>query len=130
MSDHDQPPTAPLSSEYRQEWERARERMRVEVGNQKYETWFSALELLRREANVLHLTMPTKFLRNWMNQHYLELIRARIAAEFRGVDKVIIVRHGSVLRVKLSRPNDDDAPRGVRPLAILEVMTSTLGKVP
>ncbi len=64
--------------------------MRAEVGDQKYETWFSALELQRREANVVHLTMPTKFLRNWMNQHYLELIRARIAAEFRGVDKVII----------------------------------------
>ncbi len=90
MSYDVQPPTAVLSSEYRQEWERARERMRVEVGDQKYETWFSALELLRRETNVVYLTMPTKFLRNWMNQHYLELIRARIAAEFRGVDKVII----------------------------------------
>jgi len=89
MSDDHQSPGL-LASEYRQEWERARERMRVEVGNQKYETWFSALELLRREDNLLYLTMPTKFLRNWMNQHYLELIRARIAAEFKGVDKVII----------------------------------------
>lgn len=67
MSDDDHPPTALLSIEYKQEWERARERMRVEVGDQKYETWFSALELLRRETNVLYLTMPTKFLRNWMN---------------------------------------------------------------
>jgi len=112
MSDDDQPPTAPLSSEYRQEWERARERMRVEVGNQKYETWFSALELLRREANVLHLTMPTKFLRNWMNQHYLELIRARIAAEFRGVDKVIIEVRTPNPKMK---PAQDAAP-GLRSL--------------
>ncbi|ARN82531.1 chromosomal replication initiator protein DnaA [Methylocystis bryophila] len=90
MSDDDHLPAGSLSSEYRQEWERARERMRIEVGDQKYETWFSALELLRREGSLLYLTMPTKFLRNWMNQHYLELIRARIAAEFKGVDKVII----------------------------------------
>src|SRR5271165_5441174 len=31
---------------------------------------------------------------------------------------MVIVRHGSVLRVKHSRPNDDDAPRGVRRFAI------------
>jgi len=89
MSDDRQPPGL-FSNENRQQWDRARERMRAEVGDQKYDTWFSALELLRQEDSLVYLTMPTKFLRNWMNQHYLELIRARIAAEFKGVDKVVI----------------------------------------
>ena len=89
MSD-DRQPLSLFSNENRQQWDRARERMRAEVGDQKYETWFSALELLRQEDGLLYLTMPTKFLRNWMNQHYLELIRARVAAEFKGVDKVVI----------------------------------------
>lgn len=71
-------------------WERVRRRLRAELGDAAYNSWFTRLEVDRVEANALHLSVPTKFLKSWMQSHYLDRIKARIATEFENVDRVTI----------------------------------------
>jgi len=71
-------------------WERCRELLRAEVGEECFNSWFTTLEPAGIEGDVLHLTVPTKFLRSWMHAHYIDRVRKRVVAEFPNVQRVTI----------------------------------------
>ena len=65
--------------------------MRAEVGDASYESLgFKGLELHRVANGALTLTVPTKFLKSWIQLHYLDRIKVRALAEFSGLDRVTI----------------------------------------
>ena len=92
MSDNKQPQSCSpdFSREDLQRWERVRQRLRAELGDAAYDSWFARLELDRVDDRAVHLTVPTKFLKSWMHTHYLDRVRARVVAEFSGVERVTI----------------------------------------
>ncbi|HXY59357.1 MAG TPA: chromosomal replication initiator protein DnaA, partial [Methylocystis sp.] len=63
---------------------------RAELGEATFESWFARLELDAVEAGVVRLTVPTKFLKTWVQSRYQERIKARVVAEFPSVDRVSI----------------------------------------
>ena len=72
----------PVSSEHMLRWERVRHRLRAELGDAIYNSWFTQLELENVDSDGVHLSVPTKFLKSWMHAHYFDRIRTRVAAEF------------------------------------------------
>jgi chromosomal replication initiator protein len=48
------------------------------------------LELERIDGGAVHLTVPTKFLKSWVQSHYAPRIKARVAGEFSKVERVVI----------------------------------------
>jgi chromosomal replication initiator protein len=105
LSDH-QPASNELSSADRQKWERVRGRLRAELGDAVYNSWFARLELETVKGGALLLTVPTKFLKSWIQSHYADRIRARLCSEFADTDRVIIdVRSPS----RRSRAKEADA---------------------
>ncbi|MBY6242956.1 chromosomal replication initiator protein DnaA [Methylosinus sp. Sm6] len=88
-SDH-QPSPSELSSADRQKWERVRGRLRAELGDAIYNSWFARLELETVKDAAILLTVPTKFLKSWIQSHYADRIKARLCAEFAGTDRVVI----------------------------------------
>jgi len=78
------------ASAHRQSWERARGRLRDELGDAVYNSWFARLELERVDANAVLLTVPTKFLKSWLQSHYGDCLKARLCAEFPSVNRVTI----------------------------------------
>lgn len=101
-SDH-QPVSNGISNADRQKWERARSRLRAELGDAVYNSWFARLELEAIEGNAISLTVPTKFLKSWIQSHYADRIKTRVCAEFEGVDRVAIEVRSSARR---SKPRD------------------------
>ncbi len=89
MSDSKTPQSNDYTNEDLQRWERVRRRLRAELGDAIYGSWFTRLELEKVEGAGVHLTVPTKFLRSWMQAHYLDRIKARVLSEF-GMDRVTI----------------------------------------
>ncbi len=71
-------------------WERVRHRLRAELGDAIYDSWFTQLELENVDINGVHLSVPTKFLKSWMHTHYFDRIRTRVAAEFTKAERVTI----------------------------------------
>lgn len=89
MSDHRETSGA-VSAEDHSRWERVRHRLRAELGDAVYNSWFTRLELERVDAGAMHLSVPTKFLKSWVQSHYAPRIKARVASEFSKVERVVI----------------------------------------
>jgi chromosomal replication initiator protein len=62
-------------------WARFCARLRAEVGDAVYSSWFTRLELDRLDDGCAVLSVPTKFLKSWIQAHYLEKLRAALIAE-------------------------------------------------
>lgn len=79
-----------ISAEDQKRWERVRERLRAELGDAVYNSWFTRLELDAVGPDALHLSVPTKFLKSWVQSHYAARIKARAGNEFDRIDRVVI----------------------------------------
>jgi chromosomal replication initiator protein len=74
-------------------WMRLRARLRAEVGEDVFNSWFPRMELVDASDGVAHLSVPTKFLKSWVNAHYREKLRRLFQEQNCGVEDVeIIVR--------------------------------------
>ena len=45
-------------------WTRVRERLRAEVGDDVYSSWFARMELDGSEGDTVKLSVPTRFLKS------------------------------------------------------------------
>ncbi|QEL24352.1 chromosomal replication initiator protein DnaA [Bosea sp. F3-2] len=62
-------------------WERVRRRLRAELGEDVFSSWFGRLELAGIVEGVAYLTVPTRFLKSWLEAHYAERLRVNCMAE-------------------------------------------------
>jgi len=83
-------------------WARACRRLRVELGEAVYGSWLAGLELVRIENGVAYVSVPTKFLKSWIQSHYTDRVRAALSSEFGGIDKLNVeVRSSTKIRTPL-----------------------------
>ncbi|QGM96038.1 chromosomal replication initiator protein DnaA [Methylocystis parvus] len=111
-----------ISAEDQKRWERVRERLRAELGDAVYNSWFTRLELERLASETAHLTVPTKFLKSWVQSHYATRIKARVSGEFKGVERVIIDVRSSARK---ARARDSGSEKDSEATPILNVAEKT-----
>jgi chromosomal replication initiator protein len=71
-------------------WARICRRLRAELGEDVFTSWFGRLELDRLAEPVAFLSVPTKFLKSWIQSHYTDRLAAAISTEFSGIKQIII----------------------------------------
>jgi chromosomal replication initiator protein len=71
-------------------WARVCQRLRAEFGEDVYSSWFARLELDRIDRGVACCSVPTKFLKSWIQSHYNDRLLPVIASEFSDVRGVSI----------------------------------------
>ena len=77
-------------------WRRARERLRASLGDDVFNSWFASLRLETIVAGRARFSVSTRFLKSWIDGHYLDKLLAAFAAEWPGVEVVeIFVRNFS-----------------------------------
>jgi chromosomal replication initiator protein len=91
-------------------WERVRERLRAELGDAVYNSWFTRLEVDRVEGATIYLTVPTKFLKSWVQSHYASRIKTRVSSEFDGIERVSIDVRTSARRMKTREAGAEREP--------------------
>ncbi len=74
--------TQALSPENDENWRRLRGRLRAEVGDAAYNSWLRQLDLTSARDGRLMLTLPTRFMRDWVISHYAEKIKSLWKDEF------------------------------------------------
>ncbi|CAN7174239.1 chromosomal replication initiator protein DnaA [Rhizobium sp. LjRoot30] len=68
-------------------------RLKAQVGQDVYASWFARLKLHSVSKSVVRLTVPTTFLKSWINNRYIDLITGIFQAEDPEILKVeILVR--------------------------------------
>ncbi|MDE2361669.1 MAG: chromosomal replication initiator protein DnaA [Hyphomicrobiales bacterium] len=87
-------------------WKRVCRRLRAELGDAKFDSWFGRIELDRVDGRAAFLSVPTKFLKSWIQLHYLDRIRAICATEMPEVVEIDI-RVRSSTRAPLRAPRNE-----------------------
>jgi chromosomal replication initiator protein len=88
-------------------WARACRRLRSELGEDVFTSWFGRLELDAITEGIAFLSVPTRFLKSWIESHYADRVLAVLSAE------TPIVKGVSVCVRSSTRPAH--APRPLRP---------------
>src|SRR5690349_6238033 len=57
-------------------WARVCDRLRKEIGDKAFKTWFGEVELGELKAGKLRLYAPTRFVRDWVSRHYGDRVLA------------------------------------------------------
>ncbi|WP_294535600.1 chromosomal replication initiator protein DnaA [uncultured Rhodoblastus sp.] len=76
-------------------WARFCARLRTEVGDAVYTSWFTRLELDRIDDGCAVLSVPTKFLKSWIQAHYLEKLRGALIAEIPQAHEIALDLRGT-----------------------------------
>ena len=72
------------------------QQLRIRLGSEVYQSWFGRLMLDEAGRSVVRLSVPTPFLRNWINNHYLALIEELWKVEEPGLLRVEIIVRSAV----------------------------------
>ncbi len=84
-------------------WERVRSRLRAELGEDVFSSWFARVDLEGMDAGVVRLSVPTVFLKGWIKSHYGERLLALWQQEDKEVRRVDLARR-SALRIVADEP--------------------------
>ena len=57
-------------------WNRVRERLKSNVGDDIFNSWFARMELEAIEGDTVRLSVPTRFLKSWVQSHYADRLLA------------------------------------------------------
>jgi chromosomal replication initiator protein len=69
-------------------WRRIQTRLRKELGEDVFTSWFGRVELDSCQGRTVQVSVPTKFLRNWLQSHYADRLLACCAAELNEVERL------------------------------------------
>jgi chromosomal replication initiator protein len=105
-------------------FQRVTRKLKVRVGAEVYSSWFGRIKLEESSKSVVRLSVPTTFLRSWINSHYLAAITELWREENPELMKLEIV----VRTAARARPVDDVNKPEDR--AIVEPIRVIAGKAP
>lgn len=87
-------------------WQRVRQRLRSELGEDVYTSWFGRVEFEESDAATVNLSVPTRFLKSWIAAHYSEKLLALWQDDCPTVVRVeLTVR--SAVRVKATQAGEE-----------------------
>jgi chromosomal replication initiator protein len=92
-------------------WMRIRLRLRAELGEEVFSSWFGCLELDAVSDQDVFLSVPTKFLKSWIQSHYVDRILPTLTSEFP------TIKHVSINVRSSTRPATACATGGLHDLA-------------
>jgi chromosomal replication initiator protein len=137
-----QPDAAGEKNDMRQSalFDRVSARLKAQVGPDVYASWFGRLKLHSVSKSVVRLSVPTTFLKSWINNRYLDLITSLFQQEDAEILKVEILvrtatrgaRPGSAEEAASSPQVDVAVPaqnRRASPQSIAQHATAAIGGV-
>ncbi|GAB5507324.1 MAG: chromosomal replication initiator protein DnaA [Rhizobiaceae bacterium] len=99
-------------------FERVMAQLKARLGAEVYSSWFGRMKLAEASKGVVRLSVPTAFLRSWINGHYLDLVTELWKQGDASLLKLDIVVRSSV---RPGRPVIDEsqvAARDAKPCAV------------
>lgn len=76
--------------------------LRAKLGGEVFQSWFGRLELNDATTHMVTMSVPTPFLRNWINNHYLSMLEELWKAELPDLLKTEITVRSAVRAARAS----------------------------
>jgi chromosomal replication initiator protein len=126
--------TAMTNSE-QDRWSRVKGRLRSSVGEDIYSSWFARMDLEDVQEESVRLSVPTRFLKSWIQAHYAERVLSCWQAEMpevHRIDLTVRAMRGAVpakevvtpLEARRTERSEGRAPAEMRAVATAPVSAS------
>jgi chromosomal replication initiator protein len=85
-------------------WGRVKQRLRAELGEDIFSSWFARMDLDGIENGTARLSVPTRFLKSWIQGHYFERVLACWKSENPAIEIIDLVVRSAVIRTPVAKP--------------------------
>ncbi|MBL8578024.1 MAG: chromosomal replication initiator protein DnaA [Mesorhizobium sp.] len=92
-------------------FERSKAQLKARLGAEVYSSWFGRMKLDEASKGVVRLSVPTAFLKSWINGHYLDLITELWRQDEPGLLRVEIVVRSATRQTRPSIDSEVEQPR-------------------
>jgi len=89
-------------------WRKVKDQLRAELGEDVFSSWFGRMELEAVDEGLVRLSVPTRFLRNWIQSHYSEKVLLKWQSEQPDVTRLELSVRSSTIRPTIARPKAPD----------------------
>jgi chromosomal replication initiator protein len=79
-------------------WLRVMARLRAAVGDDNFKSWFAAMELVSVDGDMVRLSVPTRFLKSWVQSHYADRLLQAWKDEVPALRRIDVIHRSPVLR--------------------------------
>jgi chromosomal replication initiator protein len=93
-----------MASTDQERWQRVKNRLRSELGEDVFTSWFARMELDAVEKGAVRLSVPTRFLRNWIQSHYSEKVLSNWQAEDSSITRLELSVRSATMRPVAIKP--------------------------
>jgi chromosomal replication initiator protein len=114
-----------MSESDQDQWSRVKARLRAEVGEDIFSSWFARMDFEGVASETVHLSVPTRFLKSWIQSHYHDRVLAcwrEESTEVRRIDLTVrtgLIRPATTNGAKvLQVANANGAPACARPAVV------------
>ncbi|AGK56195.1 chromosomal replication initiation protein [Hyphomicrobium denitrificans 1NES1] len=96
--------------------QKVRAMLRAQLGEEIYSSWFKSLEFEGFDGRVVKVSVPVKFVRNWIQEHYAERLLHCSRVEFATAERVEVVwrQPGAAVQrpaeTRVETPNAEKGP--------------------
>ncbi|MBN8993666.1 MAG: chromosomal replication initiator protein DnaA [Rhizobiales bacterium] len=95
------------------QWQRVKHRLKTELGEDVFNSWFARVEFEDADKAGVSLSVPTRFLKSWIQSHYQDRLLSLWGEERENVARIELIVRGAT-RVKAAAPAEQ---RGEAPEA-------------
>ena len=81
---------AAMGLNLREGWTRIAQRLRAELGDDLYTSWFGRMDAETLTDGQLVVSVPTRFLKSWIENHYAAKLLKIAAAEFGAISQILV----------------------------------------
>jgi chromosomal replication initiator protein len=97
-----------MTSTDQERWSRVKSRLKAEVGDDIFSSWFARMDLELVDEDTARLSVPTRFLKSWIQSHYNDRVLSCWQAEEKRVRRIELTVRSPALRVNLSKTRTED----------------------
>ncbi len=110
-----------MTSMDQERWSRVKGRLKAEVGDDIFSSWFARMDLEAVDNDTAKLSVPTRFLKSWIQSHYSDRVLNCWQAEEERVRRIELTVRSAATRQFLPKAKPDEAahatpePRPLKP---------------
>jgi chromosomal replication initiator protein len=85
-------------------WQRIKDRLRFELGEDVFSSWFGRMEFESVEEGAVRFSVPTRFLRKWIQSHYADRVLAQWQVEEPAIGRLELSVRSATMRLPAPKP--------------------------
>jgi chromosomal replication initiator protein len=101
-----------MTNNDQERWQRVKDQLRKQLGEDVFSSWFGRMELEAVDNGAVRLSVPTRFLRTWIQAHYSEQVLGKWQAEEASITKLELSVRSAAMRPPMvkAKPSEPMAP--------------------